>query len=142
MSARARVFTFAVELDTDGTATSELGGDPLPVDGAWTPEHLVLAAVCRCTLASLAHHAARAGVAYRATSSASGVVTRRESDSRFAFVEIDLVVALEFDEVPGDDVLGPLVAKAERDCFVGASLTAKPRYEWTANGKRLEPVIV
>jgi methylmalonyl-CoA mutase cobalamin-binding subunit len=30
-----------------------------------------------------------------------------------------------------------LVAKAERDCFVGASLTARPRYHWTVNGEEL-----
>lgn len=27
----------------------------------------------------------------------------------------------------------------ERGCFVGASLTAKPRYRWTVNGKEIEP---
>ena len=25
--------------------------------------------------------------------------------------------------------------KGERDCFVGASLTAKPDYHWTVNGE-------
>jgi hypothetical protein len=26
--------------------------------------------------------------------------------------------------------VGDLVAKAERDCFIGASLTLKPEYAW------------
>jgi hypothetical protein len=30
-----------------------------------------------------------------------------------------------------------LLARAERDCFVGASLTVKPRYSWTVNGEEL-----
>jgi len=28
-----------------------------------------------------------------------------------------------------------LLARAQRDCFVGASLTARPRYEWRVNGE-------
>ena len=28
-----------------------------------------------------------------------------------------------------------LIAKAERDCFVGASLVAKPSYRWIVNGR-------
>ena len=35
------------------------------------------------------------------------------------------------------DALAELLAKAERDCFVGASLTAKPSYRWTVNGAAL-----
>jgi hypothetical protein len=31
-----------------------------------------------------------------------------------------------------------LVAKAERDCFVGASLRIEPVYRWTVDGKRVE----
>ena len=31
--------------------------------------------------------------------------------------------------------LGELLAAAERDCFVGASLTSPPRYRWTVNGE-------
>ena len=32
---------------------------------------------------------------------------------------------------PGDEELAELLAKAERDCFIGASLTVKPTYRWT-----------
>ena len=30
-----------------------------------------------------------------------------------------------------------LIAKGERDCFVGASLTIKPAYRWTVNGEEI-----
>ena len=32
---------------------------------------------------------------------------------------------------------GELLAKAERDCFVGASLTTAPTYHWTVNGEEI-----
>ena len=38
---------------------------------------------------------------------------------------------------PRPQSLRELVAKAERDCFIGASLTARPRYHWTVNGEEL-----
>ena len=34
---------------------------------------------------------------------------------------------------PAPESLDELLAKAERDCFVGASLTVKPRYEWVVD---------
>jgi hypothetical protein len=34
-------------------------------------------------------------------------------------------------EQPGDAELRGLFAKAERDCFAGASLTVKPTYRWS-----------
>jgi hypothetical protein len=46
-------------------------------------------------------------------------------------VELDVTLA------PTPTSTRELVAKAERDCFVGASLTAKPRYRWTVNGEEL-----
>jgi hypothetical protein len=56
-------------------------------------------------------------------------VTRREDDGRFAFVEIEARFDVHFEPSPADQAA--LLAKAERDCFVGASLTAPPRYVWT-----------
>ena len=34
------------------------------------------------------------------------------------------------------DAIAELLAKAERDCFVGASLVAKPSYRWIVNGRQ------
>ena len=42
-------------------------------------------------------------------------------------------IALESD--PGDEAVAELLAKAERDCFVGASLTVEPEYRWNVNGR-------
>jgi hypothetical protein len=62
-------------------------------------------------------------------------VTQRDKDGRYAFVRIkvDLDVALD----PAPPNVRELISKAERDCFVGASLTARPRYHWTVNGAEL-----
>ena len=134
---RARVFEFRVDSDRDWTARSERGGSPLPREEAWSPEHLVLAALSRCTLTSLEYHAKRAGVEATAAVSAHGTVTRREEDGRFAFVEIAVALDLTVEPRPEPDAARDLIQKAERDCFVGASLTAKPAYTWTIDGEEL-----
>jgi len=101
-------------------------------DEGWTPEHLVLAALARCSLASLRHHAEREGVAATGVAAASGVVTKRDADGRYAFVELQCGLDVELEPDPTD--LPALLALAERDCFIGASLTAPVEYEWRVNG--------
>ena len=135
--ARARVFEFQVETDRDWTVRSERGGSPLAREAAWTPEHLLLAALSRCTLTSLEYHAKRAGVEATAAVSAHGTVTRRESDGRFAFVAIEVALDLAVEPRPDAASLRKLLDVAERDCFVGASLTAEPNYTWTIDGEEL-----
>jgi organic hydroperoxide reductase OsmC/OhrA len=132
---RAKSFSYAVSVDRDWTATSDRGGSPIPEEEAWTPEHLLLAGLARCTLTSLRYHAGRDGIDVTGGADASGEVTVRDTDSRYAFVriEVDLDVLLE----PTPPSVRELVAKAERDCFVGASLTATPTYRWTVNGEEL-----
>ena len=135
MSAQARTFSYAVSLDRDWVARSDEGGTPLPDEEAWSPEHLVLAGLARCTLTSLRYHARRIGVAIEGGANASGEVTQRDTDGRYAFVrvKVDLDVRLE----PRPQNVPELLSKAERDCFVGASLTVKPRYRWTVNGEEI-----
>lgn len=134
MAVRAKEFRFAVDLAAGGTLSTE-DGAPLDPGNAWTPEHLLLAALARCSLESLRHHARRAQIQVSsAAGSARALVTRRESDGRYAVVEASLDLAIELEPKPGPDELGALLAKAERDCFVGASLQAKPSYRWTVNG--------
>ncbi len=135
--AQARVFEFHVDTDSRWTSRSALGGGALERDEAWTPEHLVLAGLSRCTLTSLEYHAKRAGVEATAAVSAHGTVTRREEDGRFAFVEIAVALDLTVEPRPDPDAIRELIQKAERDCFVGASLTAKPAYTWTIDGEEL-----
>jgi uncharacterized OsmC-like protein len=130
---KAKEFSYAIAVDRAGRATSE-GHAPVELDPAWKPEHLVLAGLVRCTLQSLRYHADRAGVDFTATASSSGRVTRRESDSRYAFVEIGVEIDLELEPVPPGEGLAALIACAQRDCFVAASLDPPPAYRWRVNG--------
>lgn len=138
MARVSRRFEYAVELDTDGAATSDRGGGVLRPDSAWTPEHLLLASLCRCTLTSLRHHAERAGVSFVSHCRADGTVSRRAADGRYAFVTVNVDLGLALDPLPTPEDVGELLAKAERDCFVGASLTQPPVYRWRVNGKEIE----
>ena len=135
MTTRAKSFTYAVSVARDGAATSERGGSPIPAEDAWTPEHLLLAGLARCTLTSLRYHADREGLGAAGGAEAKGEVAPRETDGRYAFVRITVELDVTLDASPLS-VRG-LVAKAERDCFVGASLTVKPRYRWTVNGEQI-----
>lgn len=135
MSAQAKTFSYAVSLDRSGAATSDEGGTSLPNDEAWSPEHLVLAGLARCTLTSLAYHARRIGVATGGSAGASGEVTQRPTDGRYAFVRVKVELDVTIEPTPAN--VRELLSKAERDCFVGASLTAKPRYRWTVNGEEV-----
>lgn len=128
---KAKEFSYAIALDRAGHLTAD-GEAELDLERAWTPEHLLLAGLVRCTLQSLRFHADRASVDYVAEASASGRVAKRESDGRYAFVDLDVKLDLELEPSPED--LAALLDKAERDCFVGASLQPSPRYHWRVNG--------
>ncbi len=135
---RARAFEYAVSVDRGWSARSDRGGSVLAhEEEEWTPEHLLLAALARCSLTSLRFHGRRAGLEVAASAQASGTVTRREEDGRFAFVEIDVSVDAAIEPAPDRDAARDLVAKGERDCFVGASLSPSPRYRWIVNGEEI-----
>ncbi len=133
----AKRLEYAVSVERGGRLLAESAA-ALETPEEWTPEHLVLAALARCSIASLLYHARRAGLDAIADASAWGVVTKREADGRYAFVEIECRIEAELDSIPEP---GPseLLAKAERDCFVGASLAITPRYEWRVNGEAASP---
>ena len=132
MSARpTRTFQYSVAQDRASRISAD-GNDELDLGADWKPEHLVLAGLVRCTLESLRFHASRGGIDFVASASASGTVTRRAEDDRYAFVEISVEIDLELEPQPDD--VAELLAKAERDCFVGASLTTKPAYSWSIDG--------
>jgi uncharacterized OsmC-like protein len=132
----AKEFRYVVALDRAGRVTAD-GHAPLDLDPSWTPEHLVLAGLVRCTLQSLRFHSEREAIDFVASASVSGKVTRRPEDGRYAFVDIDVELDLELEPVPPGDELAALLAKAERDCFIGASLKPSPRYRWRVNGRAL-----
>jgi hypothetical protein len=87
----------------------------------------------RCTLKSLTFHAERRSVSVRGGAVAEAVVTKREEDGRYAFVEVECGLDVELEPLPEGEALAELLALAERDCFVGASLAVAPRYEWRVN---------
>jgi organic hydroperoxide reductase OsmC/OhrA len=114
---------------------TETAGTPAHAAPDWTPEHLLLAALARCTLASLEFHAKRSQVEVSGTAVARGVVTERDADGRYAFVEVECVLEITLDPAPESDGLEELLDLAERDCFIGASLTSPPQYHWHVNGR-------
>ena len=137
VAVKAKELRYAVELETGGELTDENGValDPPP---EWSPEHLLLAALFRCSLKSLRYHADRGSVAVRSTSGRGRtLVTRRETDDRYALVETEVELVVELEPEPEPGALADLLALAERDCFVGSSLTAKPSYRWTVNGRTI-----
>ena len=90
-------------------------------------------------LKSLGFHAGRKGVDVRAASgTGQTLVTERERDDRYALVETQAELAVELVPEPEPDALAELLALAERDCFVGSSLTAKPSYRWIVNGRSID----
>jgi organic hydroperoxide reductase OsmC/OhrA len=133
MAVEARTFTYSVSIDRDWTAASNEGGTALAAEEAWTPEHLVLTGLARCVLTSLRYHARLRSIDVLGAAETRGTVTRRESDGRYAFVDIE--VDLDVSLAPPPEDVRELLARAERDCFVGASLTVKPHYRWTVDGE-------
>ena len=134
MPVKAKELRYAVELSEAGELREE-NGVVLDTPAEWSPEHLLLAALVRCSLKSLRYHAQRSGVEVRgASGSAKTLVTRRESDGRYATVDTEIELSVELEPRPDEPALSELFAMAERDCFIGSSLTAGPRYRWTVNG--------
>jgi organic hydroperoxide reductase OsmC/OhrA len=133
---KAKEFRYAIALDRAGRVTAD-GQAELDLDPAWTPEHLVLAGLTRCTVQSLRFHADRDEVDFVVSARARALVTKPAPDDRYAFVEIDVELDLELEPLPRPDELQELLALAERDCFVGASLRPHPRYRWRVNGSEL-----
>lgn len=136
--AEPRRFEYAAAVDRAGRISSE-GGSPVALPDGWSPEALLLAGLARCTLKSLAYHARREGRDVTAGAAASGVVTKRESDGRYAFVEIRCEIETEVDPAPPGEELAALIAKAERDCFISASLSLETHFRWRVNGEELSP---
>lgn len=129
MGTRAKELRYETRLEAGAFRAN---GVELRVGEGFTAEDLVLAGLISCSLASLRHAAGRLGIAVGATSgTARATVTRREEDGRYAFVEVAVQLEAALDPTPDEVTRAELVERAERGCFVGASLTAKPVYSWT-----------
>jgi len=127
MPTQAKVLEYAVEVDRGNRMTIP-GGAQIEHAEGWSPDHLLLAALVRCSIDSFTYHARRAGHGVSATGSGHGTVTKRDSDGRYAFVTIGVAIDAQLE--PRTNDRDQLIEKAERDCFVGASLTIKPEYTW------------
>jgi organic hydroperoxide reductase OsmC/OhrA len=127
VAAAAKILEYAVDVDSAGRMTIPGGGQFVPPEG-WSADHLLLAALVRCSIDSFAYHARRAGHEVAASGEAQGKITKSGEDGRYRFVEIDVSINAQL--TPRMNEVGDLVAKAERDCFIGASLTLKPEYRW------------
>ena len=139
MAVKAKELRHAVELDPSGTLRTENGSE-LKAAEPWTPEHLLLAALLGCSVKALRYHAARAGIYVAVEAGAAeSLVTKRESDGRYGVVRVDVALDVELEPRPADDDLAELLRKAERDCFIGASLRTDPSYRWTVGGEPVDP---
>ena len=127
MAVAAKTLDYAVELDEGGHLTVPGGGQFVTPEG-WSADHLLLAALVRCSIDSFAYHARRAGHSVAGSGSAHGTVTKSGDDGRYRFVAID--VRIDAQLTPRTNEPDDLIEKGERDCFVGASLAIKPTYEW------------
>ena len=127
MPARAKVLEYVVDVDGAGRMTIPGGGQFVPPEG-WSADHLLLAALVRCSIDSFAYHARRAGHEVTAAGDAKGTITKSGDDGRYRFVVIN--VRIDAQLTPRTNEVDDLIAKAERDCFVGASLALKPEYAW------------
>jgi organic hydroperoxide reductase OsmC/OhrA len=137
VAVKAKELRFAVDLAPTGELTEE-GAVPLELPAEWKPEHLLLAALVRCSLKSLHFHAARRSTRVRSASgSGRALVTKRETDDRYAVVESELELVVEIEPDAAGDALAELLALAERDCFIGSSLTTAPSYRWIVNGRAI-----
>jgi organic hydroperoxide reductase OsmC/OhrA len=137
MPVRAKELRYAVDLTADGELRDE-NGVVLDVPAEWSPEHLLLAALVRCSLKSLGFHARRKGIEVRsAAGSSRTLVTQRETDDGYALVDTEVELAVELVPEPERDTLSELLSLAERDCFIGSSLTAQPSYRWVVNGRTI-----
>ncbi len=130
---KSKAFTYEVAVDRAGRLSAE--DEFVDIGDEWTADHLLLAAVVRCSIASLAFHARRSDLDFVASGSARGTVAKPEGEERYRFVEIDARIEVELDPPLEGVALAELLAKAERDCFVGSSLRDKPSYAWRVNGR-------
>jgi len=128
VAVKTKTFDYRVELDGAGRMTIPGSAAFTPPEG-WSADHMLLAALARCSVQSLAHHARRAGhQVVTSAVSAHGTVKKSDEDGRYRFARIDVRVDATLEPNAGD--VQELIAKAERDCFIGASLALDPEYEW------------
>ena len=143
MTMRSKVFTYQALLHWRGghaaSVTSadrpELTVTPPPEfpDGRgdhWSPEHLFLAALESCTMLSFLAHCEHNDLEVgEYSAAATGSVERRSEDQRYAFTHVSVVVSVRM-ATGHAQAARELTPKAERDCYITASTTARIETEW------------
>jgi organic hydroperoxide reductase OsmC/OhrA len=135
MPTRPKVFRHSGALEADGTILAE-GAAPVDLPEGWTAEHLLLAALARCTAKSLRYHARDLDVTAAATTSST--MTRREEDGLYGLVDVEIEVEVALEPEPPPEQLLELLERAARSCFIGNSLTVRPTYRWRVNGREVK----
>ena len=105
-------------------APPEFGGEP----GLWTPEHLLLAAVSTCYVATLRAVVEASKAEFHSLElTVEGVIEKQEGGFRFTRILLRPVVTIEKDAEL--ERMGRLVEKAERVCLVSRSLSCTIQLE-------------
>jgi len=102
----------------------EFGGEP----GLWTPEHLLLASVGTCYVATLRAVAEASKAEFHALELAvEGTIEKQEGGFRFTRIVLRPVVTIEKEEER--ERMSRLLDKAERVCLVSRSLACATTLE-------------
>jgi len=100
-------------------ALPEFGGEP----GVWTPEHLLLAGVSTCFVATFRGMSAASKLNFRGLEVAvEGTVEKQEGGLRFTRNVLHPVVTIDREE--DRERAGRLLEKAERGCLIARSILA------------------
>jgi peroxiredoxin-like protein len=105
-------------------APPEFGGEP----GLWTPEHLLLAAVSTCYVATLRAVAEASKIEFHALElTVEGTIEKQDGGFRFTRMLLRPAVVIEKEEER--ERMGRLLEKAERVCLISRSLSCTMRLE-------------
>jgi len=98
-------------------APPEFGGEP----GLWTPEHLLLASVSTCYVATLRAVAEASKLEFHSLELAvEGTIEKQEGGFRFTRIILHPLVSIENEE--DRERMGRMLEKAERVCLISRSL--------------------
>ena len=138
-----RGFTYATDLEWVGRREARMTAgqrSPLAVtppsefpdgdEARWSPEHLFLASLESCMMLSFLAHCIHNDLeVLEYSAETSGSIERRSDDQRYAFSHVDMAVRARMAAGQAAAARG-LTAKAERDCFISASTTARVVTAW------------
>jgi peroxiredoxin-like protein len=106
-------------------APPEFGGDP----GLWTPEHLLLAAVSTCYVATLRGVADASKADFQALELVVEGTIEKQPEGGFRFTRIHLRPVVTIEKEEAREHMGRLLEKAERVCLITRSLSCATTLE-------------